>query len=81
VHRWYVDALRRPPSRAPSRPRGLSAIFEAIGLFLPLLDMAALFEVAEAAIADEAVSVGTVAADDARLWSARAHRITCRIPE
>ncbi|MGN6481549.1 hypothetical protein [Luteibacter sp.] len=81
VHRWYIDALRRPPPRAPSHPHGLAAVLGAIGLLLPLLDMAAVFEVVEAAIADDAASLGAIADDDASLWSARAHRLTCRIPE
>lgn len=82
VHRWHVAELRRPMIRETHAKDSMAAkLGMLVGALLPLLDMMALAEIVEAAIADDMVTANTLSRADADILSARATRLTCVIPE
>jgi hypothetical protein len=81
VHRWYVDALRRPPPATERRGGALARVGVLVASVLPLVDMFAIAEVVEAAVADDLVSAEAMSRADAEAASERAMRLACRIPE
>lgn len=81
VHRWYVAELRRAPPSGETPRSGLAHLGVLVGALLPLLDMVALAEVVEAALADDLVVTGAVARADADAAAESAARVSCNIPE
>ncbi|KJV35443.1 hypothetical protein VI08_07715 [Luteibacter yeojuensis] len=81
VHSWYVDALREPAPAATPAHGAMARLGALVAALLPLLDMFAIAEVIDAAVADDLVSVEAASRADAEAASERAARLTCRIPE
>lgn len=81
VHRWYVDALRRPPPATERHGGTLARLGALVASVLPLVDMFAIAEVVEAAVADDLVPAEAMARADADAASVHAARLACRIPE
>ncbi|QWT19156.1 hypothetical protein KPL74_15560 [Bacillus sp. NP157] len=77
VHRWYVDDMRRTPLRPEPRHDGLARLGLLVGALMPLLDMLAMAEIVEAAVADDMVSADALSSSDAEALSERASRLAC----
>jgi hypothetical protein len=83
VHRWYIGELRRQAALPPpaKHENGMARLLAAVGLLMPLLDLAALAEVVEATVADDLVADGAMESTEAEAAERRAAALTCRIPE
>jgi hypothetical protein len=82
VHRWYLDEVRRQATYVPERQEsGLARLARFAGAVLVLVDMAALLEVVEAAVADDLVATEAITAGDAEVAAERADRLFCPLPE
>lgn len=82
VHAWFVresHAQRQPPPEAG--PSGAMRLFSTLALLMPLLDVAAVLEVAEAAVADDMLVEGSLLREDADLFSARVQRLICPLED
>lgn len=81
VHTWYIGELRRQARVQPPHAKegGLKRLFEAVALFMPLLDIAALAEVVEAAVTDDLAFDGLAQAEEAEAAEQRAAAMTCRL--
>ncbi|QDE38101.1 hypothetical protein FIV34_02255 [Luteibacter pinisoli] len=80
VHRWYVDVLRQPPPAMQPHGGTLARIGALVAAVLPLVDMFAIAEVVEAAVADDLVSAEAASRAEAEAASERAARLTCGMP-
>ncbi|UPG90659.1 hypothetical protein L2Y96_02480 [Luteibacter aegosomaticola] len=79
VHAWYIDELRRQAllPTPDAHKSGVTRLLTGVALLMPLLDIAALAEVVEAAIADDVAFDGM--AQEAEAAEQRAAAITCRL--
>jgi hypothetical protein len=84
VHRWYLDEYRRQATAVPEpehHESGLFRIATIAGAIFPLLEVASLFEVVEAIVADDLVSAEGLTSAEAEVAAERADSLTCRFPE
>lgn len=81
VHAWYIGELRRQARLPPpdARKPGISRLLEAVALLMPLLDIAALAEVVEAAVTDDLAFDGMAEIEQAEAAEERAATITCHL--
>ncbi|NID16152.1 hypothetical protein [Luteibacter yeojuensis] len=82
VHRWYLDESRRQASYRPRQESShrTSLIAAVMAVAFPLLEIASMVEVMEAAIADDMVTTEVLTVEEAEMVSERADLLTCRIP-
>lgn len=82
VHRWYVEEVRRQATYVPEREEsGLARFMKFAGAVLMLIDMGAIVEVIEAAVADDLVASEAITATEADVAADRADRLFCANPE
>jgi hypothetical protein len=81
VHRWHINDLRSVRLTGASERPSHVGFGVLVGALLPVLDILALADVIEAAVADDMVTSGAMSRADAELMSSRSAMATCRIPE
>jgi hypothetical protein len=82
VHRWYLEEFRQQASFVRAQPRGGMSLLAGLAVAIfPLLEVASLFEVVEAVVADDLMAAEVITPADAEVAAERADLLTCRIPE